>query len=312
MSTGTIERPELPAARTNGEQHEALIAVASQREVAEVQGAMTIAKKFPRDQQASLDRIMTACQRKTLAETAVYQYAKGGTDISGPSIRLAETLAREWGNLQFGIRELEQRQGESTVEAFAIDLETNVRCVKVFQCRHVRHARNGDYKLNDPREIYELVANQGARRVRNCILGIIPGDVVEAALEQCESTLKTSCEVTPERVKAMLEKFGTYKVTKEMIEARIQRRLDAMTPAQLLSLGKIYNSLKDGMSTAKDWFLEQAAEGDESTKGTAGLEKKLGKKAAAHETAQQEAARQRTERLAAESDELQAASAGDQ
>lgn len=283
-TTDIIERPQLP---TLTEQHESggMLGVASSREVAEIQGAMTIAKRFPRDQQASLDRILIACQRKTLAESAVYQYAKGGQDITGPSIRLAETLAREWGNLQFGIRELEQRGGESTVEAFAIDLETNVRCVKVFQCPHIRHTRNGDYKLTDPREIYELTANQGARRLRNCILGIIPGDVVEAALEQCEATLKTHCEVTPDRVKGMLEKFAVYKVTKEMIEARIQRRLDAMTPAQLLSLGKIYNSLKDGMSTAKDWFSEAI---EEQERGTAGLEKKLSKKAPTTRPAQAE------------------------
>jgi hypothetical protein len=224
------------------------------REIAEVQGAMVLAKRFPRQQQEAIDRILIACQRKRLAECAVYQYAKGGTDISGPSIRLAETLAREWGNLHFGVRELEQRDGESTVEAYALDLETNVRSSKIFVVRHIRHTRNGDYKLTDPREIYELVANQGARRLRNCILAIIPGDVVESAVEQCETTLSTSADLTPERVKAMLEKFAQYGVSKEQIETRIQRRLDAMSPAQFVQLGKIYNALKDGMGIPSDWF----------------------------------------------------------
>ena len=288
---------ELATIDNNGKDSGGMLSVSSSREVAEIQGAMTIAKRFPRDQQASLDRILIACQRKMLAETAIYQYAKGGTDISGPSIRLAETLAREWGNVQFGIRELEQRNGESVVETFAIDLETNVRCVKVFQCPHVRHTRNGDYRLTDPREIYELVANQGARRLRACVLGIIPGDIVEAAVEQCEETLKTNADISPEKLKQMLEKFAEYKITKEMIEARIQRRLDAITPAQVVSLRKIFNSLKDGMSTSKDWFSELPD--GEQEKGTAGLASKLSKKEAAAK-AEAEAARQRAERLAAE------------
>ena len=35
----------------------------------------------------------------------------------------------------------------------------------------------------------KLVANQGARRVRACILGVIPGDVIDSALVQCNATL---------------------------------------------------------------------------------------------------------------------------
>jgi hypothetical protein len=99
-----------------------------------------------------------------------------------------------------------------------------------------------------------MTANQGARRLRACILGVLPGDVVEAAVKQCESTLKTRVEVTPERVREMLERFEAYGVTREQIEARIQRRLDAITPALMVQLGKVYNSLRDGMSSPADWF----------------------------------------------------------
>jgi hypothetical protein len=133
----------------------------------------------------------------------------------------------------------------------------NTRQVRTFQVKHERHSRQGIKKLSDPRDIYELAANQGARRVRACILGVIPGDVVEAAIQQCEATLKTKADVTPERIASLLEKFSEYQVTKEQIEKRIQRRVDAITPAQMVALGKIYNSLKDGMSAAGDWFEKE-------------------------------------------------------
>lgn len=226
----------------------------AQREIAEVQAAMTIAKRFPRNQAKALDRILVACQRPTLAEGALYSYARGGTDITGPSIRLAEAIAQQWGNLQFGIRELDQRSGESTVEAFAWDLETNTRQTKTFQVKHYRHTRQGGYNLTDPRDIYEMVANQGARRLRACILGVIPGDVVETAVNQCESTLKAKADISPDAVKKMVEVFAAFNVTKEMIEARIQRKLESITPAQIISLRKVFNSLKDGMSKPGDWF----------------------------------------------------------
>jgi hypothetical protein len=253
-------------------QTEALIAVEQSRAIAETQARMAIAKKFPRDPLAATDKILNACTRPTLAEQALYTYSRGGTEITGPSIRLAEAMAQCWGNIDFGIRELEQRPGESTVEAFAWDMESNTRQVKTFQVRHVRDTQGGGKALTSGRDIYELVANQGARRLRACILGVIPGDVVEAATRQVETTLKTKAEVTPERLKNLLEKFAEFGVTKEQIEARIQRHLEAMTPAQLVDLGKKYNSLKDGMSTPADWFdVAPPAEGQQTTTGAAKL-----------------------------------------
>ncbi len=232
--------------------------VAQTREMAEAIAAMQMAKMCPRDVVAARDRILNSCTRPKLAEGACYTYSRGGTDVTGPSIRLAEMLAQNWGNMSFGIRELEQRNGESTCEAFAWDMETNARQTKVFQVPHIRHTKKGDTRLTDPRDIYELVANNGARRLRACILGVIPGDIVEEAVEACDRTLATRFEVTPERLKKMLEAFAQYGVTKEQIEARVQCHVDAIKPAQLANLGKIINSIKDGMSKAEDWFEKPA------------------------------------------------------
>ncbi len=246
------------------------------RAIAEVQAAMMIARMNPRDPIQAVDRILNACGRPSLADAAIYTYSKGGSDISGPSIRLAETIAQCWGNMQFGIRELDQRNGESTVQAFAWDVETNTRREVTFQVPHVRFTRKGTYTLEDPREIYELVANQGARRLRACILAIIPGDVTEAAVSQCEVTMKTSADVSPENVHKMIEAFAQFGVTKDQIETRIQRRIDAIQPAQLVSLKKIFASLRDGMSVASDWFQ---SEEKEVPKGVTGLKSAIKEKA---------------------------------
>ncbi len=236
--------------------------VAQTREMAEAIGQMQMAKAFPRNVVAARDRILNACTRPKLAETACYTYARGGTEVTGPSIRLAEMLAQNWGNMTFGIRELEQRNGESTCEAFAWDMETNARQTKIFQVPHIRHTKRGDTRLTDPRDIYELVANNGARRLRACILGIIPGDIVEEAVAACDLTLKTKFEVTPKRIKALVAKFAEYQVTPAQIEKRVQCHLNAIKPAQLATLGKIYNSIRDGMSKPADWFEPPEAAAD--------------------------------------------------
>lgn len=241
-------------------QHQNAVAEStSAREIAEVQAAMAIAKRFPRDPREAMDRILNACTRPTLAEKALYSYSRGGTDITGPSIRLAEAMAQAWGNMQIGIRELSQENGTSTVEAFAWDIETNTRQSKVFQVSHIRHTKQGSKLLTDPRDIYENVANNGARRLRACILGIIPGDVTEAAVMQCEETATVSADVSPEGIKVMLKTFAEIGVTKDQIEAKIQSHIEAIRPAQKVNLKKIYNSIRDGMSKPEDWFEPIAA-----------------------------------------------------
>jgi len=225
-----------------------------QRSIAEIQGMLVIAKRFPRDRIAAMDRILQDCTRASLAESALYSYARGGSEVTGPSIRLAESLAQNWGNIDFGIKELSQGGGASQVMAVAIDLETLTRQFKVFTVPHIRYTRQGSKRLEDPRDIYEMVANQGARRLRACILGVIPGDVIEAAVAQCEATLHAKVDVTPELIKTLIEKFADYGVSKEQIEKRIQRRIESIQPAAVVQLRKIYNSMKDGMSSAGEWF----------------------------------------------------------
>jgi hypothetical protein len=82
---------------------------------------------------------------------------------------------------------------------------------------------------------------------------VIPGDVSRPRSSSARSRSRRRRRSRPS-ASVLLEKFAEFGVTKEQIEKRIQRHLDAMTPAQMVDLGKKYNSLKDGMSTAADWF----------------------------------------------------------
>lgn len=226
------------------------------RAIQEVQASMVIAKKFPRDPKMAMDRILNDCTRKSLAVSSLYSYRRGGAMVKGPSIRLAESIAQNWGNIQFGMRELSNTNNVSTLESFAWDLESNTKQVRVFHVAHTRDTRQGKRELTDQRDIYEAVANQGARRVRACILGVIPGDVIEAAVNQCEKTLLVSAEITAESLQKLLACFLKHGVTKAMIEDKLGVRLliESVRPAQIVQLRSIYTSLKDGMAKPEDYF----------------------------------------------------------
>ena len=242
---------------------------ASTHELAEMQAQIFLAKQFPRDQRQSTENILTACQRPGLANVAVYSYARGGTTITGPSIRLAEEIARNWGNLECGWNELEREFDKSKVRAFAWDKQTNVLKTLVFYVPHYRTTRLERKRITDERDLYELLANQAARRMRNCILALIPGDVIDAAVDQCQRTMVTHVDISPESIKKLVDAFSAFGVTKAQIEKRIQRRIDAITPAQFVKMREIYTSLNDGMSDPADWFEPEEEKSESASKKNA-------------------------------------------
>lgn len=245
-----IDNPfQAPAAQAG-----ASVAIEGMRVATEVMAAMEIARRYPRDPSKAMDAIIDDCCQTELAEDASYEYARGGSNIDGPSIRLAETIARRWGNMECGVKEIGRRDGYSEVQAYAIDLQTGFRDVKTFQVKHWRDTKRGGYAVTDERDIYELVANSGARRKRACILALIPPEVVNGALRQCSITLSSKIEINEDYLKKVLTAFEAFGVTKEMLEKRIQRKFEALTPTLALQLRRIHNSLRDNMSSPAEWF----------------------------------------------------------
>lgn len=232
----------------------ALAEAQQSKAVQEIQAALVIAQRFPRNVDQSFKDIMHACKRPLLAEQAQYAYPRGGQMITGPSIRLAEVLANNYGNISCGFREISNSNGVSEVEAFAWDLQKNVQVTRIFHVPHIRNTKKGSYKITDSRDIYELVSNQAQRRVRACILGVIPGDIVDAAIEQCGKTLASSEEPIADRVRRLVMAFDELGVSIPMIEKRLGHNMDATIETELVTLRGVYKSIKDGMADRRDFF----------------------------------------------------------
>lgn len=238
--------------------------MAISRQAQEVQAAIVIAKRFPRDENEAYQRIMKACQRKSLAEQAFYTYPKGGEQVQGPSIRLAEAVAQAWGNIDYGVIELDQKEGKSEMMAYAWDLETNTRATKVFTVPHKRDTKKGPKALTDARDIYEITASMGARRERACILAVIPGDIIEAAEEQCRKTLAGAYnEPLEDRIRKMLQAFESeFSVDKPLIEKYIGYPVNRFTEQDFIKLRGVFKAIKDGMAKREDYFDVKAPTSD--------------------------------------------------
>ena len=239
------------------------VAIEASRAIAEAQGKLIIAKRFPRDEVQAYSRAAQACQRKGIAEKAFFSYNRGGSTVSGPTIRFAEELARCWGNIDYGIKELSQDEGKSEMQAYAWDLETNAQSVQNFTNPHIREVNGKAKMLTSQRDIYENNANMGARRLRSRILAILPNDLVDMAIAECKKTLAgNNEEPLIDRVKKMVVAFSKLGVTQEQIEAKLKRKVETMTADDFVEYIGIYNAIKNGESKIAEWFESEKTSND--------------------------------------------------
>jgi len=252
----------------------AVAASSEARAVAEVKAQVLMARQFPRDPAACVDRILRECDRPTLADQAVYTFPRGKESVSGPSIRLAEMMARNWGNCAFGLEVIERKAGagstpgQSVLRAFAWDLESNTYISQQFELKHWRATRSGGYALTDDRDIYELEANMGTRRKRACILQMIPGDVTQSAIDRCRMVTSSGLIAAMKDPRARadlltktLKVFEKMGVTQKDLEEYLSANLENWTADHAVKLREVKNGLDDNVLSIGDVFPRLAALG---------------------------------------------------
>jgi hypothetical protein len=233
-------------------------AIEQQRAIAEVQAAVIVAQSCPRDMAEAEREMEYVCGRLDMAEQAFYQVTNRGT---GPSVHLMRELARIWGNVDYGVKELhrDDDRGVSEVQAFAWDQQRNTRSSRTFINPHQRMVKvNGIQQrkdLTDLQDIYLSNANIGARAVRECIAAILPRWFTEKAQNLCHNTLKYG-EGKPlvDRIAALVNAFDGIGVTVAQLEARLEKPRADWTPEDVAQLTVAGQSIRRGEARKDELF----------------------------------------------------------
>lgn len=242
------------------------IAIEQERAIAEAQGQLTLAKRFPRSMTAAITDFLESCASPEFAATAFYSVPNRG---SGPSIRLAEEAARCYGNFVYGHRELSRSDGKSEIEVFAWDMEKNNRSSRQITVMHVQDTKNGPRKLVDQADIDNKIANVASKQMRGRILALMPKHMIAAGVEACKRTLAGGGDKPiRDRIVAMVQAFSRYGVTKAHLDAHLGHSVDNTTVDELADMMGIFNSLKEG-AKASEFFSASAALTDAAPETTA-------------------------------------------
>lgn len=228
-----------------------MAAVEESASIAEIQAKMILARNFPRDIDTCLEYIKRECQNKELAEKATYEFPRGDSVVRGPSIRLVECVARHWGNILSGIKEISSNSREATVKAYCWDLETNFADEKVFTVPYSRTSKKyGTVPLTDERDKYEAMANMAARRKRACMQAIIPQFVIDEAVAACQRTLEEAMkgediEVTKAKMLAAFRAKAEW-ISEADFATVCGKPFENLSIKDIVKLRNLYNAIADG------------------------------------------------------------------
>ena len=160
--------------------------------------------------------------------------------------------------------------GESEMQAWAWDVQTNSRSSSTFIVPHKRDKKGGPERLTDLRDIYENNANMGARRLREAIFSILPPWFTEEAKERCARTIEHGGgRPLPERIEGAVRTFERIGVTVDRLEQKLGRDRDRWTQYDIAQLIVTHRSIERGEVTIEDEFPPRRVTVDEITAPTA-------------------------------------------
>ena len=238
----------------------------------EIDIQISTAKKYPRNVDESLGRIVTlATVNPQTASECFYSLkrngADGGTAIEGPSVRLAEIVAASWGNLRVASQIVGNDGKFITARGVCHDLETNVAVASEVK-RRITDRSGRTY--NDDMQVVTGNA-AGAIAFRNSVFKVVPKAVISNAIAEIKKSLTTDTAQNFEEVKAkMFAVFAKKGVTKEMIYSYFEvEGEEEITPDIVAELRTTFTAIKEGQATAEELFIAPYKAKQEAEKATA-------------------------------------------
>ena len=248
----------------------------------EIDVQISTAKAYPRDMKRAVNNVVAmACMDEETASSCFYHLSRKGSDgkdnsIDGESVRFAEILVANWGNIRAQARVVGNDGKFITAQGVCHDLETNSAISTEVKVR-ITYKNGATY--ND--DMQNTAGNSAcAKAFRNAVFKCIPKAVVANAIKQirAKAVENNNSDLTNLRAQ-WIEFYKGQNVSIEKILKYLGKdSVDSIDGADLVKLQGVYNAVRDGQTSYDTEF-------NESDKQEAIAEKAQAKSNAAREKA---------------------------
>lgn len=236
----------------------------------EVEMQVATANRYPRSIDTFKKKALTlATANAEIAQECFYVLPRGGKNIEGPSIRLAEIVAGAYKNLRCEARVVAEGERTITAQATVWDMESNV----LIRCETSRRITGKDgRRYND--DMIVMTGNAAASiALRNAVFKVVPFAYVKPIYKQCQR-VALGGKGTDQAKTEWFDMYATrYGVDNKRVLAMLGKsHIDDVGLGDITTLQGIFTALQEGSVTADTAF--PAAKPKEGTFGFKDKEKK--------------------------------------
>ena len=208
------------------------------------------------------------------AESCVYMLERTDkkgekTTIEGPSIRFAEIVASQYGNLRVGSRIILNDGKQLVAEGYCFDAETNYAVSKQVS-RRITY-KNGSTYSEDMQNVTGNAAQSIA--MRNAIFTVVPLAILKPVLDRIKE-FATQNVATAEEFEKKKNKTIQWFTKRNVTEAEILKyfglsSMDQINAEHVVKLISLANSVKDGYTTLDVEFRPEKVKEEAVAEGVA-------------------------------------------
>lgn len=234
----------------------------------EIQSAMVVAQKCPRNEDASRQNLLTCAKRRKFADECTYEYPRGKKQlpsgewvqnyVTGPSVKMAREFARIWGHMRSGIRIVADDDDTRSIVGWAWDLQSNTYEESPDTFKKLIQRKVGNetkWVTPDERDLRELTNRRGAICVRNCVLHLMPSWLTDEVIEEASKTMQQEDSRDPEAAKRqVIDAFAGLHIPVDELKDFIGHDLGSCSPAELQKLRGVYKSISTGEMAWVDFY----------------------------------------------------------
>lgn len=247
---------------------------------ATIEARYILAVRNPRNMMDVRIRLLRECERPGFAEAAIYRKPVGrklnpetnkweDKFVEGMSVRFAEAAFRSMTNMYRSATFIYDDEEKAIVRVAMMDLETNstaeddIAVTKTVERKELKKnqkpiaTRTNSYgeplyivAATDD-EVLNKVNALKAKARRNCMLELVPGDIIDECEAKCRETMAKADAQDPDAAKKRIfDAFAKIGVMPAQLLSYLELAADApLNPAQLRELRGIFSAIQDGDTT---------------------------------------------------------------